>query len=292
MRSKRWVCWAYVVAVAWTVWATPATADMMTTIWSEDFSGHPNLSSGNWHSNIAYNNDPASIGAWDTSDVYAHAVTDGTGSVGYTASNAQYMFTAAEKTGGFGPLYDWTTDTIGGGSVNGTLYVCHDSGGGGTDAASARMMQLRRGSTTSVEALNSTTGNPMTVGKLWGPGYYGAQYTNSGGALAQGLSGVTIDGITHTFVAKIDFAANANDAVTVWIDPSVMPWLGSPSGGIAITDAGDMSFDSFLLRACNQGMNGNFDSIRFVGPLPEPGTLVMSVCGAAGLLAYAWRNRK
>lgn len=42
-----------------------------------------------------------------------------------------------------------------------------------------------------------------------------------------------------------------------------------------------------------QGHGGgtSFDNIR-ITPIPEPGTMVMSVCYVGGLLAYAWRKRK
>lgn len=35
-----------------------------------------------------------------------------------------------------------------------------------------------------------------------------------------------------------------------------------------------------------------FGEIRFVGTVPEPGTLILTATGLLGLLAYAWRKRK
>jgi hypothetical protein len=290
MRLERMVALVCVLA-AIGLTASPATAGI---IWTEDFSSHPNLSSGNWHSNIPYNNDPASIGTWDTSNTYARAINAGEGTVGYTASNAQYMLTAADKDA-FGSLCDPVSGLIGGGNVSGTVYVRYDSGGGYLDnSQSARTIQLRRGFATSVETLNATTtGSALSVGKIWGPTSFGAEHISSAATWIQTVSSTAVDQNTHTFVAQIDFVANTNDQVTFWVDPSVMPWVGQATGGMSLANVGDMSFDSFVIRSCNQGTNGNFDTIQFAtSPIPEPSALVLVLTSAFGLLAYAWRKRR
>lgn len=306
MKSKeliRAVSMLTVVGVlAWSLGTAAAT-----TIWSEDFSGSPDLSSGNWHSNIAYANDPASIGTWDTSLGYAASNSSPAGSVGYTAANTQYMFTSAEKAA-FGGLYDSGSGTVGGGSTSGTLYVRFDCAIAATQdpgfVAGFGWFQLRRGSTTAVEELNNgLSGNSLSIGKEWGTASHSGIVANP--AAGDGWTHFAlnptdiVDVANHTFVMKIDYAGGAADSVSIYQDPLVAGESAQPSSlTTALAGAGDLSFDSFLIRAGNQGTNWHFDNVKFgtsfadVAAVPEPTSAVLSLIGIIGILAYAWRRHK
>jgi hypothetical protein len=307
MRSERLSLLMCALAVA-AAMAWPSDAALATPIWSEDFSGSADLSSGNWHSNITYNSDPASIGTWDTSGGYAASNSSPAGSVGYTAANAQRMFTSAEKAA-FGSLYDSASDTIGGGNVSGDVYVRFDAEIASTqDAAYAAgfgWFQLHRGSALTVEELNagSSGNNALNVGKEWGTtGFSGIVATPGTGDgwnhFTLNPSG-TVNSSVHTFVMKISYAAGAADSVSLYLDPLVAAESGQPSSLITtLTGVGDLSFDSFVLRCGNQATNWNFDNVKFgaffadVTAVPEPSMVTLIALGVFGLIAYAWKKRR
>lgn len=307
MRSERLSLLMCALAVAGAM-AWPSGAALATPIWSEDFSGSPDLSSGNWHSNIMYSSDPASIGAWDTSGGYAAGNSSPAGSVGYTAANAQRMFTSAEKTA-FGSLYDSASGTIGGGSVSGDVYVRVDTAitasQDPTYVSGFGWFGLRRGSALTVEELNngSSGNNALCVGKEWGRNGFSGIVATPG--IGDGWNHFNLNptGIvtqsSHTFVMKISYAAGAADSVSIYENPLVAAESGQPSSLITmLTGLGDLSFDSFMLRCGNQGTNWNFDNVKFgasfadVTAIPEPSMVTLSVLGIFGLLAYAWKKRK
>lgn len=307
MRSERLSLLMCALAVAGAM-AWSSGAALATPIWSEDFSGSPDLSSGNWHSNITYSNDPASIGTWATSGGYAAGNSSPAGSVGYTSSNAQYMFTSAEKVA-FGSLYDSASGTIGGGSVSGSVYVRVDAGIATTQDptffAGYGWFGLRRGSALAVEELNngSSGNNALCVGKEWSHTGFSGIAATPGTGDGWNHFNLNPNGIanqsTHTFVMKISYAAGAADSVSIYEDPLVAAESGQPSSLITtLTGVGDLSFDSFLLRCGNKGTNWNFDNVKFgasfadVTAVPEPATVTMLALGAFGLLAYAWKKRR
>lgn len=307
MRSERLSLLMCALAVAGAM-AWSSGAALATPIWSEDFSGGPDLSSGNWHSNITYSSDPASIGAWDTSGGYAAGNSSPAGSVGYTAANAQRMFTSAEKAA-FGSLYDSASGTIGGGNVSGDVYVRVDAAITATQDptyyAGFGWLQLRRGSALTVEELNNgfSSNNVLNIGKEWAStGFSGIVATKQN---ADGFSRFTlnpsgtVNASLHSFVMKISYAAGAADSVSIYEDPLVAAESGQPSSLITtLTGVGDLSFDSFVLRCGNQGTNWNFDNVKFgasfadVTAVPEPTAATMIMLGAFGLLAYAWKKRR
>jgi hypothetical protein len=303
MRWERTVCLICVIASIGLA-SSPGMA-VAGLLFLEDFSSHPDLSSGNWHSNITYSGDPASVGTWDTSGGYAAATTDGTGSVGYTSANAQRMFTSAEKAA-FGGLYDSGTGMIGGGNVSGSVYVRFDGSIAGTQdptySAGFGWFELRRGSAPTVETLETAGGGSgLKVGKEWGRTVY-SSVVMTNPVVHSDLNAIqaVVPG-NHSFVMRYDFASGAADSVTIYKDPIVATEGNQPNSLVTTYSAvGDLSFDSFLLRCGNQGTSWNFDTIKFGSsfgdvttvPAPEPSAIAIAVTGLIGMLAYAWRKRK
>jgi len=108
---------------------------------------------------------------------------------------------------------------------------------------------------------------------------------------AQAYVDVTTD--TRLFVARIDFKANANDDLNIWLDPDVT--LPEPEEGAVIktqNDAvGNLAFDRIRLRTGN-GVNDvwDFDEIKFgttwasvTASVPEPSTLILATLGLLSL---------
>lgn len=116
---------------------------------------------------------------------------------------------------------------------------------------------------------------------------------------AVGQSYQFVDNATHLVVARIQFNANANDDVTVWLDPD--PLLDEASQAAALTtsfaNVGDLSFNRIALRSGSNNNNNSttFDEIRLATtfgeavPVPEPASLAM--LAAAGSLLLRTRRR-
>ena len=207
---------AFVGLLAWSPGA--ATGNV---IWSEDFSGAPNLSSGNWHSNVSYQDDPGdyppagSIGTWDTSSGAAVSNTSWAGGNAVCASNAQYMFSASDKAA-FGSLYDSGSGRIGGGNVSGVIYARFDmTSNWHVQGNSYLNFELTNGAQTNVDNLN--TAQPLEVGKVWGHNAFSYMTPTDGGKgdlnSANPESGQTYQydplGNTSTFVVKLVFNPGA-----------------------------------------------------------------------------------
>ncbi len=259
-------------------------------IWSENFSSHPDLSSGNWHSNITDAAVPTA-GTWSTSDGTALSNTAGSGTIQATA---QYAFTASEKSA-FGSLYDSGSGLIGGGSASGTLYIRFD--GGYTTAPSApqfAFFQTQRGSTTNRSLMDSASYAAASVGKGWNATYYNALINI---ATASGSLDGPLSTSMHAFVMKINFQANSNSAesLSIWTDPTAgldEPQQVSP----AYIGTGDLSFDTFVLRVGNANVNWHWDNIKFgtafsdVFTVPEPATMTLFAAGLLGAIGFARRR--
>jgi len=143
-------------------------------------------------------------------------------------------------------------------------------------------------------------GNPGT------PDYYGIYHQSSDGVTnnqepAIGTPATQINGDTRLFVVRVDYAANARDSYTAWLDPD--PALGellqNPNimvAGFTNTDDNDDGFGEFHFRGDNVW---EFDEVRFgttwedVTPtiIPEPSAGFLALIGV-GLGALLLRRRR
>lgn len=194
-------------------------------------------------------------------------VTPGTGNPG--GRDAFDLALAAGGPWAQAGLYDAGTGTVGGGGVNGAVYVslliratqavseAVENKGDGTQGAYAAFMLGRPG----VEVLG--------MGNAWWAWAYSI-YGVINGDLVLGTGGTTwkdYDRSVHLMVAKIVFHADADDDVTVWLDPN-------PDDGDAQLDSvrrygatgvGDASFNQIGYQSGNiSGLNSwEFDEVRF-----------------------------
>lgn len=159
-------------------------------------------------------------------------------------------------------LRDADSNTIGGGAVQGSLYLSFVFRAMGTDRDNEYGgLQLAR-------ANSDATG--VLIGNGWTPWAYSIHLPENGNSSMDlkdyGGSGnyLQMDNQSHFFVARIDYAANAPDILTVWMDPD----LGAPetaqnlSGVYMGTASGDFSFDRFFLRGGTTTRQFEFDEIR------------------------------
>ena len=277
MRLEMLVRWMVVSAViAMTVFSSSAAR--ATVCWSEDFSAAPDLNSGNWNSSISLTlGDTTTIGTWDTTGTYAASNTSPTGAAAACAATAQYMFDASDKSR-FGSLYDSTTGRIGGGGVSGILNVSFAFGIAAevSPTDSYGYFQLYRGKADTVTAINTGVNNAMKLGKNWGATYYGFGY-----GATEVNSQLAVAYANHIGRMEITYNANAGDSAKIFVDETQVGTLA---------DAGDLSFDSFMLRCGNQGTNWNYDTVSFQ-TIPEPCTWMLVVTGLISMVAYALRKR-
>jgi hypothetical protein len=101
-------------------------------------------------------------------------------------------------------------------------------------------------------------------------------------------------------VMKIDYMSG-NDNVELFVDPTLGTEPTTPTA--TTTSVIDLAFDG-LSFACYPSASGEYtptyvDEIRVgtsyadVTPsVPEPSSIILTVLGTFGLLAYAWRKRK
>jgi hypothetical protein len=269
-------------------------------LFSENFDTNPDINAGgNWNSNITDGAVPVA-GTWDTSGGIASAAN-----VGVVQSNTQYSFDASELSS-FGSLYDSVSNTVGGGNVAGSLYARFDvqmvHPNPANLAPNFAGLQLQRGTTTNRANLDDYVNQTsMLLGKNWGHWAYSyvAHGAVAGDFNAPGPPDPApyrdLDTDWHTIVARIDYNANSADAATVWFDPDFNLTEAQQSADLTtslLTGAGNFSFDTFLLRAGNTGMTGNFDNVVFgatatnVGFVPEPtaGLLMLSAFACCGIV--------
>lgn len=160
-------------------------------------------------------------------------------------------------------LLDHVGRMIGGGSVEGTLYVSflartHNAAPDAGESAFAGL-EIYRG-TARVQGLG---------GNNWGSWAYSIYQTTGDKDLkrASDNNSLQYDATMRKFVAKITYHAGAPDDLTVWMDPVQAD--GDNQGGAvymySATGVGDLSFDSYSIRAGNNtSLNKcDYDEIRF-----------------------------
>ncbi len=158
-------------------------------------------------------------------------------------------------------LRDASSNTVGGGSVAGKVYVSFLFRAMATDRNNEfGGLQLAR-------ANSDTTG--VLIGNAWDAWAYGLRVGSTGLSFDLKDKAGTgnykdMDNETHLMVARIEFKANASDVITVWMDPE----LGLPetsqnlSGVYTATATGDFSFDRLFLRGGNATRQFEYDEIR------------------------------
>ncbi|HEU5069419.1 MAG TPA: TIM-barrel domain-containing protein [Verrucomicrobiae bacterium] len=154
-------------------------------------------------------------------------------------------------------LLDSASGTIGGGNISGTLYLrflirAHFDTGNG---AYGGLQLSRSDDTTGVLIGNSSSAWAFS---LWSPATStSADLVNHSGNY------LFVDAQVHLLVARIDYHANADDTLTVWLDPDTTAGENSQSsattylGGVS----GDFSFDRFFLRGGYSGKQFDYGAI-------------------------------
>jgi len=170
-------------------------------------------------------------------------------------------------------LLDSASGTIGGGSVSGTLYLrflirAHFNTGNNAYGG----LQLSRGN----DATGVLIGNNLAAWafSLWSPSTStSADLNNNSGNY------LFVDTNVHLIVARITYNANADDALTVWLDPNTSANEVSQSSATTYIGAvsGDFSFDRFFLRGGYSDKQFDFGAIclgtswsAVVSSAPEP----------------------
>lgn len=168
---------------------------------------------------------------------------------------------------------------IGGGNVNGTIYVS----------------VLLRSLTTSphfggLELIGSTATS-------FGNSSVNTSYSHYHGGVHQGnLSNpaTPVDTSTHLVVARIDFVSGGTDNLTVWLDPDLGLAEGAQDPNRILTDTNDYSFNQVRFRSGNSAgdlweydaftISTTFDGIANPGaPVPEPSGLGLLLLGLGAL---------
>jgi hypothetical protein len=180
-------------------------------------------------------------------------------------------------------LLDTDSGTIGGGNVNGSLYLSfllrsHFVNGAGAYGG----LHLSRG--------NDTTG--ALIGNSWAASAFSIYYAPSDSSfdLVNNNGGggyLILDTNTHLAVARIDYAPGG-DTLTAWLDPetgqdennqnSSTTYIGSLSG--------DLSFNRFFFRGGNSNKQFDYSEIRFGtdwrSVLPASGTISTKAISGLG----------
>lgn len=304
LRPRLTFCAALLASVTFISQASAAV------LYTEDFSTAPaNLSSGKWNSAITDGAVPVA-GTWNVASSIAGSVNAGSGT---RQANAQFSFDGADLTG-FGALFDAGSNTVGGGNVAGTLYLRFDVQILHPNPADLSPhfggLQLHRGTTSNRADMDQyTTQGALLLGKQWGRAAY--SYTVNG-AVNGDLNAIGapdpapyafIDTNWHTVVARINYNAAAADSATVWFDPDFNLTEAGQDAAVTTalsTGAGNYSFNTFVLRAGNNGMTINFADIVFAtdptdvgfAPVPEPTALVLAAVSALGCIVVRGRGRR
>lgn len=180
-------------------------------------------------------------------------------------------------------LYDAGTDTIGGGDVEGTLYlsvlvrahqsvsaVTEEKDGTAPDGAYAAL-QIQGGPS------SLSLGNNWNA---WAYSIFGVAGTRDLRQASGGTTYLSYNTSVHMLLAKITYHAGAADDLVVWLDPN--PSNGDAQGDLirryAADAVGDISFDTVAYRSGNIPTTNSwdFDEVRFgttmgsVTPTPAP----------------------
>jgi hypothetical protein len=197
-------------------------------------------------------------------------VHDGTGDAG---SDAFDLSPSAGSAWDLAGLYDAASGTVGGGGVEGVLYVsvlvrAHAASDGTSERKTGDLpygryfgFGLWRGTGTEI----------LGMGNEWGAHAYSIFGAVTGKQDLRDASGgtsyISVDRNVRLLVARIAFHAHAADDISVWLDPDpaqgdsqaddVRRYLG--------TSNGDLSFNRLAYRAGNiPVINGvDFDEVRF-----------------------------
>jgi hypothetical protein len=154
-------------------------------------------------------------------------------------------------------LLDSASGTIGGGNISGTLYLrflirAHFDTGNG---AYGGLQLSRSDDTTGVLIGNSSSAWAFS---LWSPATStSADLVNHSGNY------LFVDAQVHLLVARIDYHANADDTLTVWLDPDTTAGENSQSSATTYLGSvsGDFSFDRFFLRGGYSGKQFDYGAI-------------------------------
>lgn len=200
-------------------------------------------------------------------------------------------------------LYDSGSQTVGGGSVSGAVYMgvlvrAQNAAG----AASENKAGAPQGSYAAFQ-LNRPSVTTLGVGNYWTAWAYSIFGVAGDRDLIQGSGGsswLNYDTTAHWMVAKITFNAGAADDISVWLDPNPDD-LDSQQTGVrryTASAVGDLSFNEIAYRSGNLGAQSSweFDESRFAmswssltAPIPEAGSaLLLGSCA----LGFVMRRRK
>lgn len=143
----------------------------------------------------------------------------------------------------------------------------------------------------------------LGIGKAWGvAGYdtFGSVPTiDLKSANGQGGAGtwqpISSTDVT-TIVFRVDFNANANDNVTIWLNPNLTLTEAAQSTSLTTTLSGDCTFDKFYLREGGAGSGWTFSNVAIADTststgffaVPEPSAALL---GGLGMLALLRRRR-
>ncbi|MFI4862545.1 MAG: PEP-CTERM sorting domain-containing protein [Phycisphaerales bacterium JB063] len=140
-------------------------------------------------------------------------------------------------------------------------------------------------------------GERFLVGNNWGAAAWSAAGSTSGDydlnsanpADGQVWEFIEFDDPTQILV-RIDFAANGDDTVTVWLDPVNGANEASQPAALTTTRLADTPFDAVHLRAGNDATSYSYSNIVFAttfaeaNGVPEPGSLALLGLGGLALL--------
>ena len=191
-----------------------------------------------------------------------HVVASSGGRANFTAQTGGGVILSPDRSaqGTFATagLYDSASGTIGGGSVEGTMYVSFLVRANETPVAyNWFAFQTYRGGA----ELQALGGMPSLATACYGIfGKSGAQQLKNNGGTGATITG---DTATRLFVAKITFHANAADDLTVWMDPDPAKGVNQDASVYMYsrTALENLSFDEFRLRG-GSSKTWEYDEIR------------------------------
>ncbi|MGL5018641.1 MAG: hypothetical protein ACRDBP_10925 [Luteolibacter sp.] len=191
------------------------------------------------------------------------------------ASNTRAMMDVS-STGTFAlaGLRDAASNTIGGGGVQGMLYLSFLFRAVSTDRTlEFGGLQLARANSFQTGTLIGNGWDQWAYSIFVAPSTYIDLKENGGTGPFKNM-----DNLTRLIVARIEYKANAADTITVWMDPDLLSSENDQnlSGVYMGSGDGDFSFDQVLLRGGNATRPFEYDEIRMgtawadVIPVPSP----------------------